>query len=168
MDACRLLHQSLLLAFRRVQRVQARSLPGAAFRAAVATVGALPRPGHQTLCRQTAGGLAELFSSVVTPSVAEATGWHGGRQHGSTGWTAMLLNPFCPFSTARILALRATVLLLLTLLIKAKVRIAAFPALGFALLILQTLIFLAAAGALGVVAAAGGFYAMQQRRTGEA
>ena len=38
----------------------------------------------------------------------------------------MLLNPFCPFSTARILALRATVLLLLTLLIKAKVRIAAF------------------------------------------
>jgi hypothetical protein len=76
----------------------------------------------------------------------------------------MLLNPFFPFSTARILALRATVLLLLTLLIKAKVRIAAFSALGFALLILQTLIFLAAAGALGVVAAAGGFAAMQQRR----
>jgi hypothetical protein len=76
----------------------------------------------------------------------------------------MLLNPFCPFSTARILALRATVLLL-TLLIKAKVRIAAFSALGFALLILQTLIFLAAAGALGVVAAAGGFNAMQRRRT---
>jgi hypothetical protein len=80
----------------------------------------------------------------------------------------MLLNPFCPFSTARILALRATVLLLLTLLIKAKVRIAAFSALGFALLILQTLIFLAAAGALGVAAAAGGFYAMQQRRTAAA
>ena len=77
----------------------------------------------------------------------------------------MLLNPFCPFSTARILALRATVLLLLTLLIKAKVRIAAFSALGFALLILQTLIFLAAAGALGVVAASGGFYAIQQRCT---
>jgi len=80
----------------------------------------------------------------------------------------MLLNPFCPFSTARILALRATVLLLLTLLIKAKVRIAAFSALGFALLILQTLIFLAASGALGVVVAAGGFYAMQQRRTAAA
>jgi len=80
----------------------------------------------------------------------------------------MLLNPFCPFSTARILALRATVLLLLTLLIKAKVRIAAFSTLGFALIILQTLIFLADAGALGVVAAAGGFYAMQQRRTAAA
>ena len=105
-----------------------------------------------------------LITSVGTTCPAKATGWHGGRQHGTTGWTFMLLNPFCPFSTARILALRATVLLLLTLLIKAKVRIAAFSALGFALLILQTLIFLAAAGALGVVAAAGGFYAMQQRR----
>lgn len=105
--------------------------------------------------------------TVGTPGAAQATGWQGGRQHGITGWTFMLLNPFCPFSTARILALRATVLLLLTLLIKAKVRIAAFSALGFALLILQTLIVLAAAGALGVVAAAGGFYAMQQRRTAE-
>jgi uncharacterized membrane protein YwaF len=76
----------------------------------------------------------------------------------------MLLNPFCPISTARILALRATVLVLLTLLIKAKVRIAAFSALGFALLMLQTLIVLAGAGALGLVAAAGGFYAIQQRR----
>ena len=105
-----------------------------------------------------------LITSVGTTCPAKATGWHGGRQHGPTGWTFMLLNPFCPFSSARILALRATVLLLLTLLIKAKVRIAAFSALGFALLILQTLIFLAAAGALGVVVAAGGFYAMQQRR----
>jgi len=77
----------------------------------------------------------------------------------------MLLNPFCPLTTAKVLALKATVLVLLTLLIKAKVRIGAFSALGFFLLALQTLIFLAAAGALGVVAAAGGFYAMQQRRT---
>ena len=29
----------------------------------------------------------------------------------------MLLNPFCPFSTAKVLALKATVLLLLTLLV---------------------------------------------------
>ena len=105
-----------------------------------------------------------LITSVGTTCPAKATGRHGGRQHGTTGWTFMLLNPFCPFSSARTLALRATVLLLLTLLIKAKVRIAAFSALGFALLILQTLIFLAAAGALGVVVAAGGFYAMKQRR----
>ena len=52
----------------------------------------------------------------------------------------MLPNPFCPFacpfSAAQILALRATVLLLLTLLIKARIRIVAFSALGFALLLL--------------------------------
>ena len=56
---------------------------------------------------------------------------------------AVLLNPFCPFSTAKVLALKATVLLLLTLLIKAKIRITAFSALGFLLLLLQTLVFLA-------------------------
>jgi hypothetical protein len=32
----------------------------------------------------------------------------------------MLLNPFCPLTTAKVLALKATVLLLMTLLIKAK------------------------------------------------
>ena len=76
----------------------------------------------------------------------------------------MLLNPFCPFSTAQVLALKATVLLLLTLLIKAKIRITAFSALGTFLLLLQTLVFLAISG--GMVLAAGGaaVYAMQQRR----
>ena len=49
-------------------------------------------------------------------------------------------------------------------LIKARVRIVAFSALGFALLLLQTLIALAALGGLGLVAAAAGFYAIQQRR----
>ena len=75
----------------------------------------------------------------------------------------MLLNPFCPFTTARILALRATVLLLLPLLIKAKVRITAFSALGFALLMLQTLVFLALGGGLAVVAGGALVYARQQR-----
>jgi hypothetical protein len=76
----------------------------------------------------------------------------------------VLLNPFCPFTTAKVLALKATVLLLLTLLIKAKIRITAFSALGTVLLLLQTLVFLAISG--GVVLAAGGaaVYAMQQRR----
>ncbi|MEB3172820.1 MAG: hypothetical protein VKL97_03045 [Cyanobacteriota bacterium] len=77
----------------------------------------------------------------------------------------MLLNPLCPLTAARILALRATVLLLLTLLIKAKIRIAAFSALGFVLLLLQTLVFLALSG--GLALAAGGaavFYASQQRK----
>ena len=64
----------------------------------------------------------------------------------------MLLNPFCPFTTARIVALRATVLLLLTLLIKAKVRLTAFSALGFLLLTLQTLLFLALGGGLALLA----------------
>jgi hypothetical protein len=77
----------------------------------------------------------------------------------------MLLNAFCPFSATKVLALNATVLLLLTLLIKAKVRITAFSALGFALLLLQALVFLAAGGALALVAGAAGFYVMQQRRS---
>jgi C4-dicarboxylate transporter len=77
---------------------------------------------------------------------------------------AVLLNPFCPFSTAKVLALKATVLLLLTMLIKARVQIAAGSALGIALLLLQTLVFLAVSG--GVLLAAGGaaLYATQQRR----
>jgi hypothetical protein len=53
----------------------------------------------------------------------------------------MLLNPFCPllfpFSAAKVAALKATVLLLLTLLIKARVRTTAFSAHGFFLLMLS-------------------------------
>ena len=76
----------------------------------------------------------------------------------------MLLNPFCPLTAAKVLALKATVIVLLTLLIKAKVRITAFSALGFFLLMLQTLVFLAVSG--GIVLAAGGaaLVAMQQQR----
>lgn len=80
----------------------------------------------------------------------------------------MVLNPFCPFTAARIVALRALVLVLLTLLIKAKVRITAFSALGIVLLLLQTLLFLAATGALGLAVGAAGLYAIQQRRTAPA
>jgi len=77
----------------------------------------------------------------------------------------MLVNPFCPLTTAKVLALKATILVLLTLLIKAKVRITAFSALGFFLLLLQTLVFLAVSG--GMVLAAGGaaLYTAQQRRS---
>ena len=76
----------------------------------------------------------------------------------------MFLNPFCPFSTAKVLALKATVLLLLTMLIKARVQIVAGSAIGIFLLLLQTLLFLAISG--GMVLAAGGVavYALQQRR----
>jgi hypothetical protein len=83
---------------------------------------------------------------------------------GGNRTSAVLLHPLCPFSTAKVLALKATVLLLLTLLIKAKIRITAFSALGFGLLMLQTLVFLAISG--GVVLAAGGaaLYTAQKRR----
>jgi hypothetical protein len=59
------------------------------------------------------------------------------------------------------------VLLLLTMLIKAKIRIQAFSALGILLLLLQTLVTLAAAGGL-VTAAAGAswFYGRQRRPVG--
>jgi hypothetical protein len=76
----------------------------------------------------------------------------------------MLLNPFCPFSTAKVLALKAMVLLLLTLLIKAKIRITAFSALGFFLLMLQTLVFLAISGGLVLAASGAAIYSTQKRR----
>jgi hypothetical protein len=76
----------------------------------------------------------------------------------------VLLNPFCPLTTAKVLALKATVLLLLTLLIKAKVQIVAGSALGMALLLLQTLVFLAVSGALVVAAGGAALVATQQRR----
>jgi hypothetical protein len=86
------------------------------------------------------------------------------RQHGHTGTVAVLLNPFCPITTAKVLALKATVLLLLTLLIKARVQIGAASAVGIALLLLQTLVFLAISGGLVLAAGGAAVYAMQQRR----
>jgi hypothetical protein len=82
--------------------------------------------------------------------------------------TEMLLNPFFPFTTAKVLALKATVLLLLTLLIKARVRIMAFSGLGVFLLLLQTLVFLAVGGGLVLAAGGAALYAMQQRKTAAA
>lgn len=70
----------------------------------------------------------------------------------------MLLNPLCPIAAAKILGLKATVILLMSLLIKAKIRITAFSALGALLLLLQTLAFLA------VAAAGAAIYAGQQRK----
>ena len=63
----------------------------------------------------------------------------------------MLLTPPCPFTSARLLGLKATALLLITLLIKARIQIKLASALGLFLLALQTLLFLAAAGALGLL-----------------
>ena len=80
----------------------------------------------------------------------------------------MLLNPFLPFSTAKVLALKATVLLMLTLLIKARVQIVAGSAIGIFLLLLQTLVFLAISGGLVLAAGGAAFYATQQRRSAQA
>lgn len=77
----------------------------------------------------------------------------------------MLLNPFCPLTTAKVVALQATVLVLLTLLIKAKVRITAFSALGIFLLLLQTLVFLAVSGGLVLAAGSAALYNAQQGKT---
>ena len=76
----------------------------------------------------------------------------------------MLLNPFCPLTTAKVLALKATVIVLLTLLIKARVQIVAGSALGIALLLLQLLVFLAVSGALVLTAGGAVLVATQQRR----
>ena len=76
----------------------------------------------------------------------------------------MLLNPFCPLTAAKVLALKATVLLLLTLLIKARVQIVAGSALGIALLLLQVLVFLAVSGALVLAAGGAALVATPQRR----
>jgi hypothetical protein len=66
----------------------------------------------------------------------------------------VFLNPFFPFSTSKLLVLKATVLLLITLLIKARIQIVTGSAIGIALLLLQTLVVLAISG--GLVLAAGG------------
>ena len=75
-----------------------------------------------------------------------------------------MLPPLCPFTAARIAGLQSTVLLLLTLLIKARVQIKAASALGLFLLALQTLVFLAAAGALGLAAIGGAVLAVNRPR----
>jgi hypothetical protein len=90
------------------------------------------------------------------------------RQHGDSWDPAVLLNPFCPFSAAKVLALKATVLLLLTLLIKARVQILAGSAIGIFLLLLQTLVFLAISGGLVLAAGGAALYNGQQRRSAAA
>lgn len=76
----------------------------------------------------------------------------------------LFANPFSPFTTAKIAALQGAVVLLLTLLIKSKIQIKTASAIGWALLALQTLVFLAAAGALGAAVVGGGALALYRRQ----
>jgi hypothetical protein len=75
----------------------------------------------------------------------------------------LLPSPFCPLTAAKIAGLQATVLLLLTCLIKARIQIKAASALGLFLLALQTFAFLAASGALGLAALAAGAVVLNRR-----
>ncbi|MCT0215442.1 hypothetical protein KQ298_03755 [Synechococcus sp. CS-1330] len=59
--------------------------------------------------------------------------------------------------------MKATVLLLLTLMIKARVQIVAGSAIGIFFLLLQTLVFLATSGGLVLAAGGAALYGTQQR-----
>ena len=80
----------------------------------------------------------------------------------------MLLNPLCPLTTAKVLALKATIFVLLTLLIKTRVQIVAGSALGIALLLLQTLVVQAVSGGLVLAASGAALYTAQQRKSAAA
>jgi hypothetical protein len=101
---------------------------------------------------------------VEAAARAEATGPSFRRQHGENRISAVLLNPLFPFTAAKVLALKGTVLLLLTLLIKARVQIATGSAIGIFLLLLQTLVFLAISGGLVLAASAAAIYTTQKPR----
>ena len=111
-----------------------------------------------------AGLSTSVDPTAAAQSLSETTAPGSARQHGDTRDHPVLLNLFCPFSTAKVLALKATVLLLLTLLIKSRVQIAAGSALGIFLLLLQTLVFLAISGGLVLAAGGAAVYATQRRR----
>jgi hypothetical protein len=77
---------------------------------------------------------------------------------------SLLLNPFCPFTTAQVLALKGTVLVLLTLLIKARIQMLAGSTLGIFLLLLQALVFLSISSGLLLAAGGSALVAKQRRR----
>ncbi|MGB7563496.1 MAG: hypothetical protein WBM08_01970 [Prochlorococcaceae cyanobacterium] len=76
-----------------------------------------------------------------------------------------LANVCCPLTAAKIAGLQATVLQLITLLIKVRVQTKAASALGLLLLAQQTFVFLAASGALGLAAIAAGAFALNRRQS---
>jgi len=75
-----------------------------------------------------------------------------------------LLNPFCPISAARIAGLKATVMLLLVLLIKSKLLRMKMSLLGSVLGLLMLTGFLISTGLLTVVAGGAVLYAANQKR----
>lgn len=61
--------------------------------------------------------------------------------------------------------MKGTVLLLLTLLIKARIRITVFSAIGMLLLTLQTLLFLVVSGGMALTAAGALLYARRTQQS---
>jgi hypothetical protein len=76
----------------------------------------------------------------------------------------LFLNPFCPISAARIAGLKATVMLLLVLLIKSKLLRVKMSLLGSLLGLLMLTGFLISTGLLTVVAGGAVLYAASQKR----
>lgn len=76
----------------------------------------------------------------------------------------LLLNPFCPISAARIVGLKATVMLLLVLLIKSKLLRVKMSLLGSLLGLFMLTGFLISTGLLTVVAGGAVLYAASQKR----
>ena len=128
--------------------------------------------GDRAVGPETATGLAGLSTSgdptTAASGLRESAVAGSARQDGATRGHQVLLNPFFPFSTSKLLALKATVLLLITLLIKARIQLAAGSAMGIFLLLLQTLVVLAISGGLILAAGGAAFVATQRRRTATA
>lgn len=76
----------------------------------------------------------------------------------------LLLNPLCPISAAKIAGLKATVMLLLVLLIKSKLLRVKMSLLGSFLGLLMLTGFLISTGLLSVVAGGAALYAVNQKR----
>jgi hypothetical protein len=77
----------------------------------------------------------------------------------------LLLNPLCPISAAKIAGLKATVMLLLVLLIKSKLLRVKMSLLGTFLGLLMLTGFLISTGLLSVVAGGAVLYAVNQKRS---
>lgn len=76
----------------------------------------------------------------------------------------MLFNPFCPISAAKIAGLKATVALLLMLLIKSKLLRVKMSLLGSVLAFQMLVLFLITTGLLTVVTGGAVVYAATQRK----
>lgn len=76
----------------------------------------------------------------------------------------LLLNPLCPISAAKIAGLKATVMLLLVLLIKSKLLRVKMSLLGSFLGLVMLTGFLISTGLLSLVAGGAVLYAVNQKR----